>query len=143
MGEFLRTIIFAVVIALAIRAFLFEPFNIPSSSMVPTLLVGDYLFVSKYSYGYSGRGTFTWGWGPFSITLPPYTGRIFEQHGPQRGDVVVFKWPHDNQTDYIKRVIGLPGDHVQMKDGILYINDKPVERAQLPSNRHRTGRTRA
>jgi signal peptidase I len=131
-GEFIRTIVFAVIIALVIRAFAFEPFNIPSSSMVPTLLVGDYLFVSKYSYGYSGRGTFSWGWGPLSITLPPYHGRILESHGPARGDVIVFKWPKDNQTDYIKRLIGLPGDHVQMKDGMLYINDKVVPREQLP-----------
>src|SRR5580698_7180003 len=120
LGETARTIIFAVIIALVIRALAFEPFNIPSSSMVPTLLVGDYLFVSKYSYGYSGHGTFSWGWGPLSITLPPYQGRIFENQDPKRGDVIVFKWPKDNQTDYIKRVIGLPGDHIQMKDGMLY-----------------------
>ncbi len=123
-GETLRTVIFAVLIALVIRTFVFEPFNIPSSSMVPTLLVGDFLFVSKYTYGYSGRGTF---WG-----LPLFPGRIAEQDKPHRGDVVVFKWPHDNSTDYIKRLIGLPGDTVQMKDGILYINSQPVERAQLP-----------
>jgi signal peptidase I len=132
MGEFVRTIVFAVLIALVIRTFLFEPFNIPSSSMVPTLLVGDYLFVSKYSYGYAGRGTFSWGWGPVSITLPPYEGRVFENQEPKRGDVIVFKWPKDNQTDYIKRLIGLPGDHVQMKDGMLYINGKVVPREQLP-----------
>ena len=124
LGETLRTVIFAVLIALVIRTFAFEPFNIPSSSMVPTLLIGDFLFVSKYTYGYSDRGTF---WG-----LPLFHGRLMETEEPHRGDVVVFKWPHDNSTDYIKRVIGLPGDTVQMKDGVLYINDKPVERAQLP-----------
>jgi signal peptidase I len=123
LGETARTIIFAILIALLIRTFAFEPFNIPSSSMVPTLLIGDFLFVSKYSYGYGGRGTF---WG-----VPLFPGRILETHGPQRGDVAVFKWPHDNSTDYIKRVIGLPGDHVQMKEGILYINGNAVERARL------------
>jgi signal peptidase I len=125
LGETLRTIVFAVLIALCIRTFIFEPFNIPSSSMVPTLLIGDYLFVSKYSYGYGDYGTF---WG-----LVPFKGRIFENDQPQRGDVVVFKWPKDNSTDYIKRLIGLPGDRVQMKEGILYINDVAVGRAQLAS----------
>src|ERR1700722_13658728 len=100
--ETVRTIVFAMIIALVVRTFAFEPFNIPSSSMVPTLLVGDFLFVSKYEYGYGSRGTF---WG-----LAPFAGRILEKSGPQRGDVVVFKWPGDNATDYIKRVIGLPGD---------------------------------
>src|ERR1700761_279936 len=109
--ETLRTIIFAILIALAIRTFAFEPFNIPSSSMVPTLLIGDFLFVSKYSYGYGDYGTF---WG-----MIPFKGRILESDAPKRGDVVVFKWPRDNSTDYIKRLIGLPGDKVQMKDGIL------------------------
>jgi signal peptidase I len=124
-GETARTIIFAILIAMLIRTFAFEPFNIPSSSMVPTLLIGDFLFVSKYSYGYGGRGTF---WG-----LNLFNGRVLEKQGPQRGDVVVFKWPHDNSTDYIKRVIGLPGDKVQMKDGMLYINDTVVDRARLPT----------
>ncbi|MGE3622980.1 MAG: signal peptidase I [Bdellovibrionales bacterium] len=124
-GETLRTIVFAVLIALVIRTFAFEPFNIPSSSMVPTLLIGDFLFVSKYSYGYGSRGTF---WG-----LVPFKGRIPENEGPKRGEIVVFKWPKDNSTDYIKRVIGLPGDKVQMKDGLLYINGKVVDRARLPS----------
>src|ERR1700759_3840273 len=95
-GEPLRTLVFAMIIALAIRTFAFEPFNIPSSSMVPTLLIGDFLFVSKYSYGYGGPGTF---WG-----LPLFHGRVFETHEPQRGDVVVFKWPKDDSTDFIKRV---------------------------------------
>src|ERR1700761_7727633 len=91
LGETARTIIFAVLIALVIRTFAFEPFNIPSSSMVPTLLIGDFLFVSKYTYGYGDRGTF---WG-----LPLFSGRVLETHGPKRGDVVVFKWPQDNSTD--------------------------------------------
>ena len=101
----LRTVIYAVLIALVIRTFAFEPFNIPSSSMVQTLLIGDFLFVSKYSYGYSGRGTF--------FGLGHFPGRLFGKE-PARGDIVVFKWPKDNSTDYIKRVIGLPGDRVQM-----------------------------
>ena len=121
-GETLRTIIFAMIIALTIRTLAFEPFNIPSSSMVPTLLIGDFLFVSKYSYGYGGTGTF-WGMAPFS-------GRVLG-HEPQRGDVVVFKTPRDNTTDYIKRLIGLPGDTIQMRHGILHVNGVPVDRDRL------------
>ena len=117
--ETLRTIFYAVVIALVVRTFAFEPFNIPSGSMKPTLLVGDYLFVSKYSYGYS-RYSFPWG-------LPPFHGRIFGE-APERGDVIVFKKPSDNETDYIKRLIGLPGDRIQVKGGILHINGEPVRR---------------
>jgi signal peptidase I len=117
--ENIKTIVYAILIAVVIRTFAFEPFNIPSGSMIPTLLVGDYLFVAKYTYGYS-RYSF-----PFSP--PIFSGRIFGSV-PQRGDVVVFKYPHDNTTDYIKRVIGLPGDHVQMQQGILYINGKAVPR---------------
>src|SRR6476619_6405841 len=112
-GETLRTVIYAVLIALVVRTFAAEPFNIPSGSMIPTLLVGDYLFVSKFSYGYSKHSF------PFSIV--PIEGRVFGS-GPKRGDVVVFKLPRDNKTDYIKRVIGLPGDTVQMQDGRLFIN---------------------
>jgi signal peptidase I len=117
--ENLKTIVYAGLIAIAVRTFAFEPFNIPSGSMIPTLLVGDYLFVSKYSYGYS-RFSF-----PFSPPL--FSGRIFGSL-PTRGDIVVFKLPRDNSTDYIKRIIGLPGDTVQMKEGQLYINGKEVER---------------
>jgi signal peptidase I len=120
--ETLRTIVFAMIIALLIRTLAFEPFNIPSSSMVPTLLIGDYLFVSKYSYGYGSTGTF---WG-----MAPYSGRIGGGE-PHRGDVVVFKLPRDGSTDYIKRLIGLPGDTVQMRQGILYINGVPVERDKI------------
>src|SRR5512135_976504 len=109
-AETIRVVFHALIIALVIRTFLFQPFNIPSGSMIPTLLVGDYLFVSKYSYGYSRHS--------FPFSLMPFSGRIFESV-PKRGDVVVFKYPRDNKTDYIKRVIGLPGDRVQMQDGRL------------------------
>ena len=101
----IRVIIHALILALIVRVFLFQPFNIPSGSMIPTLLIGDYLFVSKYSYGYS-RYSF-----PFGFNLFP--GRIWASE-PEPGDVVVFKLPRDNETDYIKRVIGLPGDEIQM-----------------------------
>jgi signal peptidase I len=122
-GETMRVVINALLIALVIRTFLFQPFNIPSGSMKSTLLVGDYLFVSKFSYGYS----------QYSIpgSLPLFSGRIFGSE-PARGDVVVFRLPKDDSTDYIKRVIGLPGDRVQMKDGQLHINEKPVQRDRLP-----------
>jgi signal peptidase I len=122
LGETIKTIVYAVVIALVVRTVAFEPFNIPSGSMIPTLLVGDYLFVSKYSFGYSR----------YSLPLSPplFDGRILAQT-PQRGDVVVFKLPTDNSTDYIKRLIGLPGDHIQVIHGVLNINGKPVERRQI------------
>jgi signal peptidase I len=112
-AENIKTILYAGLIAIGVRTVLFEPFNIPSGSMIPTLLVGDYLFVSKYSYGYSKYSM------PFSPPL--FHGRIFGAL-PQRGDVAVFKWPHDNSTDYIKRIVGLPGDRLQVKQGQLYIN---------------------
>ncbi|HWG78236.1 MAG TPA: signal peptidase I [Stellaceae bacterium] len=118
-AETAKTLVYAIVIALFIRTFFYEPFNIPSASMVPTLLIGDYLFVSKFSYGYSRYSL------PFG--LPLISGRIFFSP-PKRGDVVVFKLPRDPSIDYIKRVIGLPGDRVQMKNGILNINDTPVKR---------------
>ncbi len=121
-GETARTVIFAVVIAFFIRVFAYEPFNIPSGSMIPTLLVGDYLFVSKFSYGYS-RYSLPWG-------LAVIDDRILASP-PKRGDVVVFKLPKDNQTDYIKRVIGLPGDTVQVIGGILHINGTAVARRKL------------
>ncbi|MGO9545901.1 MAG: signal peptidase I [Rhodomicrobium sp.] len=113
----------AIAIAFVIRIFLFQPFSIPSGSMIPTLLVGDYLFVSKYSYGYS-RYSFPYGWGPFS-------GRIlFSQ--PTPGDVIVFKDPKDNSTDYIKRLVGMPGDKIQMINGVLNINGTPIKRERAP-----------
>ena len=116
--ETLKTLVYAVAIALAVRTFLFEPFNIPSGSMKPTLLVGDYLFVSKFAYGYSRYS--------LPLGLPLFSGRIMERL-PERGDVVVFKLPSDNKTDYIKRVVGLPGDHIQVLDGVLQINGQPVQ----------------
>ena len=117
--EHSKTFVFAALAAILIRAFFFEPFHIPSGSMEPSLLVGDYLFVSKYSYGYSGYSL------PFSPNITE--DRIFDTP-PKRGDVVVFRLPSDDKIDYIKRVIGLPGDRIQVKRGLLYINDKPVER---------------
>jgi len=120
--ETVRVIVHALIIALVIRTFLFQPFNIPSGSMMDTLLIGDYLFVSKYSYGYSH----------YSLPLSPplFSGRIFG-HEPARGDVVVFRLPKDDSTDYIKRVIGLPGDRIQMIDGLLHINGTPVKRERI------------
>ncbi len=117
--ETIKVIVQALLIAVVVRTVLFQPFNIPSGSLIPTLLIGDYLFVSKYAYGYSKHSI------PFSP--PVFSGRIFGSE-PKRGDVVVFKLPKDNSTDYIKRVIGLPGDRIQMINGILNINGKPVQR---------------
>jgi signal peptidase I len=117
--ELVKTIVYAVLIALGIRTVVAEPFNIPSGSMIPTLLVGDFLFVSKFSYGYSKHSL------PFS--LPLWEGRVFARL-PDRGDVVVFKLPKDNRTDYIKRVVGLPGDRIQVTGGILHINGAAVRR---------------
>ena len=117
-----RVIIHALILALIVRVFLFQPFNIPSGSMIPTLLIGDYLFVSKYSYGYS-RYSF-----PFGLDL--FSGRVWAKE-PERGDVVVFKLPRDNETDYIKRVIGLPSDRIQMRDGVLYINGEAVKKEYI------------
>jgi signal peptidase I len=110
------------VLAIVIRTFVLQPFNIPAASMVPTLLVGDYLFVSKYAYGYSHFSL------PFSPPL--FAGRILPAE-PQRGDVVVFRLPRDPTTDYVKRLVGLPGDRIQMKDGVLIINDVPVQRERV------------
>ncbi|WP_428675078.1 signal peptidase I [Reyranella sp.] len=126
-AETVRTVVYAVLIAVTVRTFVIEPFNIPSGSMIPTLLVGDYLFVSKYSYGFSKHSF------PFSLGF--FSGRIFGRM-PERGDVAVFKYPGDqgqgmNRTDYIKRIVGLPGDRIQVIDGILQINGKPVERTRI------------
>ena len=131
----IKVVIQALLIAFVIRTFLFQPFNIPSGSMIPTLLVGDYLFVSKLSYGY-GPYSFNFGLNVFGVDLfkfgpLPFTGRYVFAAMPKRGDVVVFKLPTDNETDYIKRVIGLPGDTIQMRDGTLYINDKAVKRERI------------
>ena len=121
-GETIRVVVQALLIALVIRTVLFQPFNIPSGSMKGTLLVGDYLFVSQFSYGYSHYSL------PFS--LPLFSGRIFASP-PERGDVVVFRLPRDDTTDYIKRVIGLPGDRIQMIDGRLHINGVAVRRERV------------
>ncbi|MBX7199713.1 MAG: signal peptidase I [Rhodospirillaceae bacterium] len=134
LGETVLTVVYAILVALVIRTFLFEPFNIPSGSMVPTLLVGDYLFVSKYSYGYSRHS--------FPFSLAPFDGRIF-MSDPKRGDVIVFKFPGDNKTDYIKRLIGLPGDKVRMQDGRLFINGTLVEREKVEDFVYRDDRGNA
>jgi len=121
----LTTIFYALIIALIIRSFLFQPFYIPSSSMEPNLLVGDRLFVSKYSYGYSRHSL------PFSPKI--YNKRIFDKI-PKRGDVIVFKTPADNRTDYIKRLIGMPGDTVQIINKDLYINDVKVIKKEITNS---------
>ena len=123
--EAFKIIISAGFIALFIRTFFFQPFTIPSGSMIPTLLIGDFIFVSQYKYGYSKHSL------PFS--LPLIKGRILEKK-PERGDVVVFKTPNDNRTDYVKTLIGLPGDKIQVKEGILYINGKMVERNKVQNS---------
>jgi signal peptidase I len=128
--ETIKVVLQALLIALVVRTFLFQPFNIPSGSLIPTLLVGDYLFVSKYSYGYSKYSL------PLSLDL--FSGRIFGAV-PKRGDIVVFKVPTDNATDYIKRVIGLPGDHIQMKGGNLFINGEMVKRELMGETREDEG----
>jgi len=115
--ELIKTLFYAGTIAVLFRSILFEPFNIPSGSMIPSLLVGDYLFVSKYSYGYS-RYSF-----PFGIL--PIKDRLFYD-SPQRGDIIVFRKPGDESIDYIKRLVALPNDTVQVKEGILYINSKKL-----------------
>lgn len=118
----IKTVVYAVLIALFIRTVAYEPFNIPSGSMIPTLLVGDYLFVSKFSYGYSRHSL------PLSLPLIP--GRVLMSE-PERGDVAVFKLPSDNKTDYIKRIVGLPGDTLQMIGGRLWINGEIVPRRRI------------
>ncbi|UUP18994.1 signal peptidase I [Nitratireductor thuwali] len=122
LGETVSVIVQALLLALVIRTFLFQPFSIPSGSMRPTLLEGDYLFVTKWAYGYSRHSL------PFSP--PIFSGRIFGS-APERGDVAVFKLPTNTSIDYIKRVIGLPGDRIQMREGVLHINGEPVEREKL------------
>jgi signal peptidase I len=120
--EIVKTLLWAAVIAIVIRTFAYEPFNIPSGSMIPTLLEGDYLFVSKMAYGYS-RFSFPGG-------LVPVEGRIWEGE-PTRGEVVVFRPTREPETDFIKRVIGLPGERIQVRQGILHINDVAVERQRI------------
>ena len=117
-----KTLIGALIIAILIRSLLFQPFYIPSSSMEPTLLVGDRIFVSKYTYGYSKHSF------PFS---PSITDERFFAKSPERGDLVVFKTPADNRTDYIKRLIGLPGDTIRFLDSNLYINNSEVLKSKI------------
>ncbi|KZL16770.1 Signal peptidase I [Pseudovibrio axinellae] len=120
--ETIKVIAQALLLALVVRTFLFQPFYIPTGSMKDTLLVGDYLFVSKYSYGYSKYS--------FPFGLAPFTGRVWSSP-PERGDVAVFKLPTNTSIDYIKRVIGLPGDEIQVKNSVLYINGEAVERKRI------------
>jgi len=122
LAETVKVVIQALLIALVIRTLLFQPFSIPSGSMKGTLLVGDYLFVSQFSYGYSRYS--------LPLSLPLFSGRIFGAE-PKRGDVVVFALPREPSTDYIKRVIGLPGDRIQMIGGLLHINGVAVKRERI------------
>ncbi len=115
--ENIKTLIYALIIAVIIRSLLIQPFYIPSSSMEPNLLVGDRIFVTKYSYGYSNHS--------FPFSPPFFKGRIMSNE-PKRGDVVVFKTPADNRTDYIKRLIGLPGDEIKFLDANLYLNNSEI-----------------
>ena len=120
--ENILSIFYAVFAALLIRSFLFEPFSIPSGSMYPNLLVGDYLFVSKYSYGFSKHSL------PFSLPLIPE--RIFFKE-PKRGEIVVFKTPEDNKTDYIKRLIAIPGDRIKLDSGTIFLNGTEIKQQNL------------
>ncbi len=118
----IKTLFYALIIAIIIRSLLIQPFYIPSSSMEPNLLVGDRLFVTKYSYGYSKHS--------FPFSPPIFNGRIFDSE-PKRGDVIVFKTPADNRTDYIKRLIGLPGDKIQFIDSNLYLNNSEILKSRI------------
>jgi signal peptidase I len=120
--ENIQTIFYALIIATIIRSLFFQPFYIPSSSMEPTLLIGDRIFVSKYTYGYSKHS--------FPFSPPLFENRLFEKE-PNYGDLVVFKTPSDNRTDYIKRLIGMPGDTVQFINGQLFLNNKEVQRKKI------------
>ena len=121
-GETAKTVIYAVLIAVVIRTFAFEPFKIPSESMLPTLKIGDYLFVSKYSYGFSKHS--------FPFSAGPFEGRVLGGL-PERGDVAVFKKPIGEPIDYIKRIVGLPGDRLQMINGVLHINGEAVKKERI------------
>ncbi len=119
--EILKTVVVALAIALVLRVIFFQPFTIPSASMEPNLYEGDYIVVSKYAYGWSRHSI------PFSPPLPQ--GRVFE-HAPKRGDIIVFKLPRDGHTDYIKRLIGLPGDRIEVHGGVVYINGRKIQRVR-------------
>ena len=121
----IKTLIYALIIAVLLRSLLYQPFYIPSSSMEPTLLIGDRLFVSKFAYGYSKHS--------FPFSPPVYKKRIFFKE-PQRGDLIVFKTPSDNRTDYIKRLIGMPGDTLQFINGDIYLNNKKIIRKEITEN---------
>ena len=121
----IKTLLYALIIAVIIRSILIQPFYIPSSSMEPTLLVGDRLFVTKYSYGYSKHS--------FPFSPPIFNNRIMFSN-PKRGDVVVFKTPTDNRTDYIKRLIGLPGDKIQFNDSNLFLNNSEIIKSKISNN---------
>ena len=121
----IKTIFYALIIAVLIRSIIIQPFYIPSSSMEPNLLVGDRLFVSKYSFGYSRHS--------FPFSPPLFKGRVLSKI-PQRGDVIVFKTPSDNRTDYIKRLIGLPGDKIKFIDGDLHINNNQILKTRLSTS---------
>ncbi len=123
--ENIKTLLYALIIAIIIRSLIIQPFYIPSSSMEPNLLVGDRIFVTKYSYGYSKHS--------FPFSPPIYNERIFSKP-PQRGDVIVFKTPADNRTDYIKRLVGLPGDQIQFIESNLYINNIEVLKSKISHN---------
>tara|TARA_Y100000591_G_scaffold286417_1_gene269325 strand:- start:391 stop:1125 length:735 start_codon:yes stop_codon:yes gene_type:complete len=123
--ENLKTLLYALIIAVIIRSLFIQPFYIPSSSMEPNLLVGDRIFVTKYSYGYSKHS--------FPFSPPIFKGRILFNE-PQRGDVVVFKTPADNRTDYIKRLIGLPGDEIRFIDSNLYLNNSEIIKSKISSS---------
>jgi signal peptidase I len=134
--ETAKVIIQALAIAFFVRTFFFQPFNIPSSSMYPTLKIGDYLFVSKLSYGYGKYSfNFSFGWGDQSwincCSFVDFPGRKILAELPERGDIAVFKVPTDNKTDYIKRVIGLPGDRIAMQDGVVVLNDVPIKKERI------------
>ena len=123
--ENLKTLFYALIIAIFIRSIFLQPFYIPSSSMEPNLLVGDRLFVTKYSYGYSKHS--------FPFSPPLFKGRIIFNN-PKRGEVIVFKTPSDNRTDYIKRLIGLPGDTIQFIDGDVYLNSNQILKTIITKN---------
>lgn len=131
--ETVKVVVQALLIALVLRTFLFQPFNIPSGSMMNSLLIGDYLFVSKYAYGYSRYS--------FPLNIVPLQGRLLGSE-PERGDVAVFRLPSDTSTDYIKRVIGLPGDKIQVLQGVVHINGTPVQRERVDDFVERDARGR-